>query len=163
MSEEHGRGPNHEAVPVLIRRLDKGLPLPSYAHPGDAGLDLYSKDDVEIPAGGRAMVQTGIAIALPAGYVGLVHPRSGLAAKAGVTVLNAPGTIDAGYRGEVGVVLHNTNIDHSYTVRRADRIAQLLIQEFAPADLVEVDTLPGSSRGEGGFGSTGEGMKGRQQ
>lgn len=163
MSEEDGRGPNHEGVPVLIQRLDPELPLPSYAHPGDAGLDLYSRDEVEIPAGGRVMVKTGIAIALPAGYVGLVHPRSGLAAKAGITVLNAPGTIDAGYRGEVGVVLHNTDTTHSHTVRRADRVAQLVIQEFAVADLIRVETLPGSSRGEGGFGSTGKGMKGTQQ
>ncbi len=147
---------------MLIQRLDPELPLPSYAHPGDAGLDLYAREELVIPAGGRAMVQTGIAIALPHGYVGLVHPRSGLAAKAGITVLNAPGTIDAGYRGEIGVVLHNTDTTHPHTVRRADRVAQLVIQRFSVADLIPVESLPGSSRGEGGFGSTGKDMKGTQ-
>lgn len=163
MSDEQGRGPNHESVPVLIQRLDEDLPLPAYAHPGDAGLDLHSRVDLEIPPGGRATVPTGVAIALPAGHVGLVHPRSGLAAKRGITVLNAPGTIDAGYRGEIAVVLHNTDTTTPHTVRRADRIAQLVIQEFVMADLVQVERLPGSARGEGGFGSTGEGLKGRQQ
>lgn len=163
VSDIEGRGPNHDATPVLVKMLDEGLPPPSYAHPGDAGLDLHSGEDLTIPAGGRAMVRTGVAIALPAGYVGLVHPRSGLAAKHGITVLNAPGTIDAGYRGEIGVVLHNTDTDHSFSVSRGDRIAQLVIQEYVTADLVQVDHLPGSARGEGGFGSTGQGMKGTQQ
>jgi len=145
----------------LLQRLDGDLPAPSYAHPGDAGLDLVSRRDVTIAPGNREMVGTGIALALPAGYVGLVHPRSGLAARAGITVLNAPGTIDAGYRGEVAVVLHNTDTTRSYTVRRGERIAQLVIQQVAIAELIEVERLPGSARGEGGFGSTGDGLKGR--
>lgn len=162
MSELDGRGPTHDSVPILLKRLDDDLPAPSYAHPGDAGLDLVSREDVTIAPGERAMVGTGIALALPSGYVGLVHPRSGLAAKAGLTVLNAPGTIDAGYRGEVAVVLHNTDITRSYMVRRGERIAQLVIQQVANAELIEVERLPGSARGDGGFGSTGDGLKGRQ-
>lgn len=144
-----------EPVQVLVQRLDPEVPLPSYAHPGDAGLDLVARADATIPPGGRAAVPTGIAIALPAGYVGLVHPRSGLARKHGITVLNAPGTVDAGYRGELQVVLLNTDRQEEFTVRRGDRIAQLVVQEVAQAELVEVTTLPGSDRGEGGFGSTG--------
>lgn len=142
-------------VEVLVQRLDPGLPLPSYAHPGDAGLDLCASEDATLAPGGRAAVPCGIAIALPAGFVGLVHPRSGLARKHGITVLNAPGTVDAGYRGEVQVLLHNTDPDEPFTVRRGDRIAQLVVQKVATADLVEVTTLPGSDRGDGGFGSTG--------
>lgn len=144
-----------EPVQVLVHRLDPELPLPSYAHPGDAGLDLVARDEVTVAPAGRAVVATGVAIALPAGYVGLVHPRSGLARKHGITVLNAPGTVDAGYRGELQVILVNTDPAEAFTVRRGDRVAQLVIQEVARADLVEVDTLPGSDRGEGGFGSTG--------
>ncbi len=144
-----------EPVQVLVHRLDPELPLPGYAHPGDAGLDLVSREDVTLPPAGRAAVATGVAIALPAGYVGLVHPRSGLARKHGVTVLNAPGTVDAGYRGEIQVILANTDPQEAFTVRRGDRVAQLVVQQVAQADLVEVDTLPGSDRGEGGFGSTG--------
>lgn len=144
-----------EPVQVLLHRLDPELPKPSYAHPGDAGLDLVAREDVTLSPGGRAAVPTGVAIALPAGYVGLVHPRSGLARKHGVTVLNAPGTVDAGYRGEIQVILVNTDPAAQFTVKRGDRVAQLVVQQVAQADLVEVDTLPGSDRGEGGFGSTG--------
>jgi len=157
------RGPDHEPVAVLLQQLDPELPAPSYAHPGDAGLDLYSREEVVIPPGERAKVATGVAIALPAGYAGFVHPRSGLAARAGITVLNAPGTIDAGYRGEVEVVLLNTDNTHSHIVRRADRIAQLVIQQIAIAEFIHVEQLPGSARGDGGFGSTGGWSKGRQQ
>lgn len=144
-----------EPVQVLVHRLDPELPLPAYAHPGDAGLDLVARDDLTLPPAGRAAVPTGIAVALPAGYVGLVHPRSGLARKHGVTVLNAPGTVDAGYRGEIQVILVNTDPTTPFTVRRGDRVAQLIVQQVAQADLVEVETLPGSDRGDGGFGSTG--------
>lgn len=144
-----------EPVQVLLQRLDPELPTPAYAHPGDAGLDLVARDDVSLEPGARAAVPTGVAIALPAGYVGLVHPRSGLARKHGITVLNAPGTVDAGYRGEIQVILVNTDRSEAFTVRRGDRIAQLVVQQVAQADLVEVATLPGSDRGDGGFGSTG--------
>ncbi|MFV0252203.1 MAG: dUTP diphosphatase [Beutenbergiaceae bacterium] len=144
-----------EGVEVLLQRLDPQLPVPSYAHPGDAGLDLVARVDLTLAPGQRAAVPTGIALALPDGFVGLVHPRSGLARKHGITTLNAPGTIDAGYRGEIQVLLVNTDPVESFTVRRGDRIAQLVVQRFAHADLVEVATLPGSDRGAGGFGSTG--------
>jgi dUTP pyrophosphatase len=141
---------------VLVKRLDPELPLPAPAHPGDAGLDLRSTGDAVLPpAGGRATVGTGLALALPAGCVALVHPRSGLAAAHGVTVLNAPGTVDAGYRGEIKVTLLNTDPATPFEVRRGDRIAQVVFQEFLPARLVEVERLPGSARGEAGFGSTG--------
>ncbi|GAB2593688.1 dUTP diphosphatase [Pseudactinotalea suaedae] len=144
-----------EPVQVLVHRLDRELPMPGYAHPGDAGLDLVARADITLAPGGRAAVATGVAIALPAGYVGLVHPRSGLARKHGVTVLNAPGTVDAGYRGEIVVILVNTDPAEPFTVRRGDRVAQLVVQQVAVADLIEVGVLPGSDRGEGGFGSTG--------
>ncbi|MDR2373094.1 MAG: dUTP diphosphatase [Bifidobacteriaceae bacterium] len=143
-------------IEVLVARLDPELPLPAYAHPGDAGLDLLSAADAVVPpAGGRVTVATGLSLALPDGFVGLVHPRSGLAAKHGLTVANAPGTVDAGYRGEIKVTLLNTDPAEPFTVRRGDRIAQLLIQRVEKARLVEVERLPGSVRGEGGFGSTG--------
>ncbi|MDR1634930.1 MAG: dUTP diphosphatase [Bifidobacteriaceae bacterium] len=143
-------------VEVLAARSDQGLALPAYAHPGDAGLDLFSADDAVLaPAGGRVTVATGLRLALPHGFVGLVHPRSGLAAKHGVTVVNAPGTVDAGYRGEIKVTLLNTDPVTPFTVHRGDRIAQLLIQRVETAKLIEVERLPGSVRGEGGFGSTG--------
>jgi dUTP pyrophosphatase len=138
-----------------VRRLDPGLPLPAYAHPGDAGADLCAAADVVLPPGGRATVGTGIAIAVPDGHAAFVHPRSGLASRHGVTVVNAPGTIDAGYRGEVRVVLLNTDPDEPFTVRRGDRIAQLVVQPVTTVRFVDVVELPASPRGEGGFGSTG--------
>lgn len=142
-------------VQIPIRRLDPGLPLPSYAHPGDAGADLRSAVDLTLAPGDRALVPTGIAMALPEGHVALVHPRSGLAAKHGISIVNAPGTIDAGYRGEVKVCLVNTDTREQFTVRRGDRIAQLVVQRFETAAFVEADDLPESARGDGGYGSTG--------
>ncbi|MEU7990966.1 dUTP diphosphatase [Streptosporangium canum] len=142
-------------VEVLIHRLDAELPLPSYAHPGDAGADLHAAEDVELLPGERVTVGTGVAIALPDGYAAFVHPRSGLAAKHGVTLVNAPGTVDAGYRGEIKVTLLNTDIKDALRLRRGDRIAQLVIQRVENAVFHEVDRLPGSARGAGGFGSTG--------
>lgn len=129
--------------------------LPVYANPGDAGADLRSTEAGVIPPGERRMFKTGVSIALPAGYVALVHPRSGLAAKHGITVLNAPGTVDAGYRGEIAVTLLNTDLKNEFVVERGDRIAQLVIQQYEHADFVVVETLPDSQRGTGGFGSTG--------
>ncbi|MEV0403912.1 dUTP diphosphatase [Actinoallomurus sp. NPDC050550] len=140
---------------VLIQRLDPGLPAPSYAHPGDAGADLVTTVDVELPPGARAMVPTGVAIALPDGYAAFVHPRSGLAARLGLTIVNAPGTVDAGYRGEIKVTLLNTDTEHTVRLTRGDRIAQLVIQRVERAVFHEVQALPGSARGDGGFGSTG--------
>jgi dUTP pyrophosphatase len=140
---------------VLITRLDAGVPLPSYAHPGDAGADLVTAEDFSLGPGERAVVGTGIAIALPAGYAAFVHPRSGLAARHGVTVVNAPGTVDAGYRGEIKVTLLNTDARHPVSFRRGDRIAQLVVQRVEYVSFREVTALPGSARGEGGFGSTG--------
>ena len=140
---------------VLLRRLDPELPPPSYAHPGDAGADLYAAVDVEIAPGERATVPTGVAIALPDGYAAFVHPRSGLAARHGVTLVNAPGTIDAGYRGEIQVILLNTDSAERVRLRRGDRIAQLVIQRVERARFTEVDELPDSVRDIGGFGSTG--------
>lgn len=142
-------------VPVLIKRLDPGIPLPQRAHPGDAGADLYAAADVDLAPGERAMVPTGVAIALPDGYAAFVHPRSGLAAKHGVTIVNAPGTVDAGYRGEIRVTLLNTDTVSPVHFQRGDRIAQLVIQRVERAEFHEVDVLPGSARGDGGFGSTG--------
>ncbi len=145
-------------VEVPVARLDPGLPLPGYAREGDAGADLYARQDVTLaPAGGRALVPTGIALAIPVGYAGFVQPRSGLALRHGVTCLNTPGTIDAGYRDEVGVLLVNTDPELPYEVRRGDRIAQLVIQRVEEAGFVEMreDELPGSVRGKGGFGHTG--------
>jgi len=140
---------------VLIKRLDPDMPLPSYSHPGDAGADLATAEDVELGPGERVLVRTGLAIALPAGYAAFVHPRSGLAAKYGVTLVNAPGTVDAGYRGEIKVTLLNTDSDRAVRFNRGDRIAQLVIQRVERAVFHEVEVLPGSSRGDGGFGSTG--------
>ena len=140
---------------VLIKRLDPGMPLPSYSHPGDAGADLATAEDVELGPGERVLVRTGLAIALPAGYAAFVHPRSGLAAKYGVTLVNAPGTVDAGYRGEIKVTLLNTDSDRAVRFNRGDRIAQLVIQRVERAVFHEVEVLPGSCRGDGGFGSTG--------
>jgi dUTP pyrophosphatase len=140
---------------VLIQRLDPELAVPAYSHPGDAGADLVTTSDVTLKPGERALVGTGIAIALQDGYAAFVHPRSGLAAKHGVTLVNAPGTVDAGYRGEIKVCLINTDTSAEITLRRGDRIAQLVIQQVEKARFVEVATLPGSARGEGGHGSTG--------
>jgi dUTP pyrophosphatase len=142
-------------VRVALCQLDRGLPIPSYAHPDDAGADLYAASDVQLPPGGRAMVATGVAVALPEGYVGLVHPRSGLAARLGVTVLNAPGTVDAGYRGEILVNLINHDPAATAHISRGDRIAQLVVQRVERADFEVVEELPDSSRGSGGHGSTG--------
>ena len=137
-------------------QLDPELPLPAYATAGDAGLDLYARTDAELTAGGgRALVPTGIAIAIPLGHAGFVQPRSGLALRHGVTCLNTPGLIDAGYRDELKVLLVNTDPEVDYEVHRGDRIAQLVIQEVVRANLVIVDELGDSSRGKTGFGSTG--------
>lgn len=129
--------------------------LPSYAQPGDAGADLVSTEDVELAPGDRALVGTGVRIALPDGYAAFVVPRSGLAAKHGITIVNSPGTVDAGYRGEIKVSLLNTDARQTYSVRTGDRIAQLIVMPVVQATFVEVDELPDSARGEGGFGSTG--------
>lgn len=139
-------------VPVLITCEDQFLPV--YAKPGDAGADLRAAESVSVPANGRVTVKTGVSIALPNGYVALVHPRSGLAAKFGVTVLNAPGTVDAGYRGEIAVTLFNSSLE-AFEVNTGDRIAQLVIQQVEVANFVRVQKLPESSRGHDGFGSTG--------
>jgi dUTP pyrophosphatase len=144
-----------DAVDVPVRRLDPDLPLPSYAHPGDAGADLVAAEDVELAPGERRLVHTGVAVALPDGYVGLVHPRSGLAARLGVTVLNAPGTVDAGYRGEILVNLVNHDRAGTVKIARGDRIAQLLVQRVERARFHPVDELPDTARGAGGHGSTG--------
>jgi dUTP pyrophosphatase len=143
------------SLDVLITRLDPAVPLPCYARPGDAGVDLTAAEDVDLAPGERAMVRTGIAIALPDGYAGFVHPRSGLAAKHGVTLVNAPGTIDAGYRGEIKVILLNTDLTRPVALSRGDRIAQLVVQRVEQVTFREVPVLPDSPRGENGFGSTG--------
>ena len=143
------------SVQVLITRLDPDLALPRYAKGGDAGADIVSRIDITLAPGERALVPTGIAIALPDGYVALVHPRSGLAIKHGVTMVNAPGTVDAGFRGELQIILINHDKNESVSFKRGDRIAQLVIQKVERAEFVEVQELPGSGRGTGGFGSTG--------
>ena len=138
-----------------MRRLDPELPLPSYAHPGDAGADLYAASDVTLPPGERALVPTGVALAIPDGWVGLVHPRSGLAARHGISIVNAPGTVDAGYRGEILVNLVNLDPRASFTVHRGDRIAQLILQQVARMEFAEVDSLEPTSRGDTGHGASG--------
>jgi dUTP pyrophosphatase len=142
-------------VDVLVTRLDPELPLPRYAHPGDAGADLVTTVDVTLAPGERRMVPTGIAIALPQGYVALVHPRSGLASAHGLSIVNAPGTVDAGYRGEVTVLLVNLDRHTPVRLARGDRIAQLVVQRVERGRFVEVEALPASDRGAGGYGSTG--------
>ena len=142
-------------VEVLITRLDAGVPLPSYAHPGDAGADLVITGDVTLAPGERSVVGTGIAIALPDGYAAFVHPRSGLAARHGLSIVNAPGTVDAGYRGEIKVCLVNLDPAEPVRLQRGDRIAQLVVQRVEKARFTEVERLPGSARGDGGYGSTG--------
>jgi dUTP pyrophosphatase len=151
------RSADHElpGLPVAVVRLDRGLPLPSYAHPGDAGADLMTAVDLTLAPGERALVPTGISIALPEGYVALVHPRSGLAARHGLSIVNTPGTIDAGYRGEIKVLLVNHDPGEPVELHRGDRIAQLVVQRFETAVFTEVDALPESVRGIGGYGSTG--------
>ncbi|RNI18374.1 dUTP diphosphatase [Flexivirga caeni] len=145
---------------VAVRQLDPELPLPSYARPGDAGADLHARTNVTIEPGERAMVPTGIAIALPEGYAAFVHPRSGLAARHGVTTLNGPGTVDAGYRGEIQVNLINLDRQEAFTVRRGDRIAQLVVQQVAAIRWEATDSLPESVRGDTGHGASG-GFAGR--
>ena len=140
---------------VLIARLDADLPIPTYAKPGDAGVDLYSRIDLTLAPGARALVPTGISIALPDGFVALVHPRSGLAIKHGISIVNAPGTVDAGFRGELQVILINHDQTETFQIIRGDRIAQLVFQRVERADFVEVENLPGSVRDGDGFGSTG--------
>lgn len=142
-------------VNVHIKLLDPELPAPAYAKPGDAGADLRSRIDFELEPGERALVPTGVAIALPEGYVGLVHPRSGLATKNGITIVNAPGTVDSGYRGELMVTLLNTDKTKSFHVQRGDRIAQLIIQKYEHATFTVVDELEQTERGSSGFGSSG--------
>lgn len=142
-------------VQVLLTRIDPGVPLPSYAKAGDAGADLVTTADAVIKPGERVVVGTGVAIALPVGYAGFVHPRSGLAARAGLSVVNTPGTIDAGYRGEIKVCLINHDPREPIVLSRGDRIAQLVVQKVERAEFVEVDDLGASERGAGGYGSTG--------
>jgi len=140
---------------ILVTKLDNDAVIPTYAKPGDAGADLYSISELVLSPGERALVKTGIAIALPNGYVGLVHPRSGLGLKNGISVVNTPGTIDAGYRGEIGVVLINHDLHESFQVKKGDRIAQLVIQKVENAQFKMVNQLPESERAAGGYGSTG--------
>lgn len=135
--------------------LDEGIPAPSYAHDGDAGADLRSTIDAVLAPGERKMIPTGVSLALPDGYVALVHPRSGLAARHGITIVNAPGTVDSGYRGEIIVCLLNTDQHEAFTINRGDRIAQMVIQRFEKAHFMMVNELPSSERAEAGFGSTG--------
>ena len=144
-----------DAPELPVRRLDPDQPLPDYAHPGDAGADLRAAEEVVLPPGGRATVGTGLAVAVPEGYAAFVHPRSGLASRHGITVVNAPGTVDAGYRGEIRVVLLNTDPTEPFTVRRGDRIAQLVVQPVTRVRFRDVLELPPTPRGEAGFGSTG--------
>lgn len=142
--------------PVLkIKRLDSSIPLPSYAHPGDAGLDLYAAEDVRLKPFERKLVSTGIKVEIPYGYAGFVQPKSGRAVREGLSIVNTPGLIDSGYRGEVKVILINLDPDNEITIKKGEKIAQLVIQKVEEARVVEVDELSESSRGEGGFGSTG--------
>jgi dUTP pyrophosphatase len=142
-------------LPVLIKRIDPEVPLPKYSKGGDAGADIVTRIDLTLEPGERALAPTGIAIALPNGYVAFAHPRSGLAIKHGVSMVNTPGTIDAGFRGELQVILINLDPRESISFKKGDRIAQLVFQKVEHADFVEVEELPGSGRSDGGFGSTG--------
>ncbi len=146
-----GPGP----VRVLLRQLDPGLPVPAYAHDGDAGADLHARVEASLAPGERRLIPTGVAIALPDGLAAFTHPRSGLAARHGITIVNAPGTVDAGYRGEIMVNLINLDLNESFMVRRGDRIAQLIIQRVERAHFDLVDSLPDSSRGDTGHGASG--------
>ena len=147
--------PGPGSVPVLLLQLDSQLEPPTYAHPGDAGADLHSAEDLQLEPGERRLVGTGVAIALPEGYAAFVYPRSGLAARHGISIVNGPGTVDAGYRGEIKVCLINTDRVAPFRIARGDRIAQLVIQPVSRASFVPVAELPDSSRGIGGYGSTG--------
>ena len=143
-------------ITLKVKKLDAGLPTPRYANPGDAGLDLYSAEDVSLQPGQRALIATGLAIAIPEGYAGFVQPRSGLAAKQGFSIVNTPGLIDSGYRGELKVIGINTDNESTIEVKRGDRIAQLVIQEVPVVTIDEVDELDDTARSSGGFGSTGK-------
>ncbi|MFJ3925054.1 dUTP diphosphatase [Streptomyces sp. NPDC090022] len=146
---------NHAPVDVLIKRVDPEVPLPAYGHPGDAGCDLVTTEAAELAPGERTVLPTGVSIALPDGYAAFVHPRSGLAARCGLALVNAPGTVDAGYRGEIKVIVVNLDPRESVRFERFDRIAQLVVQRVEKVRFHEVAELPGSARAEGGFGSTG--------
>ena len=141
---------------VLITRLDESIPAPRYAKPGDAGSDICTRIDLTIEPGERALAPTGLSIALPDGYAAFVHPRSGLAIKHGVSLVNTPGTVDAGFRGELQIILINHDLREAISFKKGDRIAQLVIQKVERAEFIEVETLPGTDRGSGGFGSTGK-------
>jgi dUTP pyrophosphatase len=143
-------------VRLDIRRLDQGLPLPAYAHAGDAGLDLFSAEDIVLAPHERALIPTGVAVAIPEGYAGFVLPRSGLALRSGLSLVNSPGLIDSHYRGEIKVIAINLDPATPIRVARGDRIAQLVVQQVVRCELVEVSELAGTARGEGGFGSTGQ-------
>lgn len=140
---------------IELKILDDGVDLPNYALPGDAGADLVTTLDLTLQPGQRSLVPTGVAMAIPEGFAGFIHPRSGLAARAGLSIVNAPGTIDAGYRGEIKVALINLDPDHAIELKRGDRIAQLVIQPVYQAQFIPVETLPESTRSDAGFGSTG--------
>ena len=143
-------------IVLKLKKLDEGLPTPAYANPGDAGLDLYAAQDVVLEPGERALIPTGIAIAIPEGFAGFVQPRSGLAAKQGFSIVNTPGLIDSGYRGEIGVIGLNTDAHNAISIKRGDRVAQLVIQEVPIVELLEVYELDETERSAGGFGSTGK-------
>ena len=145
-----------KTITLKLKKLDEGLPAPAYANPGDAGLDLYAAKDVTLQPGQRAMIPTGIAIAIPQGYAGFVQPRSGLAAQQGFSIVNTPGLIDSGYRGEIGVIGLNTDTQNEIVIARGDRVAQLVIQEVPVVELLEVDELDETERSSGGFGSSGK-------
>lgn len=145
-----------KTITLKLKKLDEELPTPVYANPGDAGLDLYAAKDVTLQPGQRAMIPTGIAIAIPQGYAGFVQPRSGLAAKQGFSIVNTPGLIDSGYRGEIGVIGLNTDTQSEIIIKRGDRVAQLVIQEVPIVELLEVNELDETERSSGGFGSTGK-------
>ena len=144
---------------VQIKLLDEDLPMPRYQHEGDAGLDLPSRVDFVLEPGARAMIPTGIAVAIPPGYAGFVLPRSGLASRHGIALVNSPGLVDSGYRGEMSIVMINTDKRETFHIKRGDRIAQLVIQKVEEVKLVRVAELDNTSRGEGGFGSTGRSDK----
>jgi len=148
-------------IKIEIKLLDEGIPVPHYQHEGDAGLDLPSRVDYVLEPGERAMIPTGIAVAIPRGYAGFVLPRSGLASRHGIALVNSPGLIDAGYRGEVAIVMINTDKFKSFEIKRGDRIAQLVIQQVVEATTVQVNGLDETARGSGGFGSTGKSSSGR--